>query len=166
MVAHALPAPLSAGGGPLARALLVGSLVALFVRAFVAAAAIVPTASMTPAIEAGDRVLVDRLIFSPGLPPQLSRLLPVREPRVGDVVWVRSPVTPGGALVKRIAALGGEVFAGQIVPATRIAVLGDRRAESLDSRVFGPLPRGSVEGRVCLILWSKATHRRLLQPVR
>lgn len=158
-----------AGGGQLPRALLVGALMAVFVRAFVAAAAVVPTASMAPAIEAGDRVLVDRLLYASGLPPALARLLPVREPRVGDVVWLRSSAAPAGALVKRVAAVAGEPFAGGRVPAGRLAVLGDRREDSLDSRALGPLPRAAASGRVCLVLWSTAGGERggrLLRPVR
>jgi signal peptidase I len=173
VVAHAAPAELRAGAGrgQLPRALLVGALVALYVRAFVAAAAVVPTGSMAPAIEAGDRVLVDRLRFAPELPPLLASLLPVREPRVGDVVWLRSPVVPGGALVKRVVALAGEPFGDGRVPPGRFAVLGDRRDDSLDSRAFGPLPREAATGRVCLILWSSGAGdalrgRRLLRLVR
>lgn len=171
MVAHAPPAALNrfAGGGQLARALLVGALAALYVRAFVAAAAVVPTASMTPAIAAGDRVLVDRLIYARGLPPEIEWLLPVREPRVGDVVWLRTSAAAEGALVKRVAAVAGEPFAGSAVPPGRLAVLGDRREDSLDSRALGPLPREAASGRVCLVLWSTAGGARgdrLLRPVR
>jgi len=94
VVAHAPPAALS--GAPLARALVVGSLVALFARTFVAAAAVVPTGSMAPALAAGDRVLVDRLVYAAGLPAPLAAWLPVRPPRVGDVVWLRSPLGADG----------------------------------------------------------------------
>jgi len=157
VVAHAAPAalsPASGAGGQTARALLVGALLALFARTFVAAAAVVPSGSMAPALLAGDRVLVDRVLFAHGLPPALARLLPVREPRRGDVVWLRTPGAPGTALVKRVAATAGEPFGGARVPPGRLAVLGDREADSLDSRAFGPLPREAAVGRVCLVLWS------------
>jgi signal peptidase I len=171
VVAHAPPAALNrlAGGGQLARALAVGALAAIYVRAFVAAAAVVPTASMAPAIAAGDRVLVDRMVYARGLPPAVARLLPVREPRVGDVVWLHSPAVPEGALVKRVVAVAGDPFAGGRVPAGRLAVLGDRREDSLDSRALGPLPRAAASGRVCLVLWSTAGGARgdrILRPVR
>jgi signal peptidase I len=169
VVAHAPPAALSAA--PLARALVVGSLVALFARTFVAAAAVVPTASMAPALAAGDRVLVDRLVYAADLPPPLAAVLPVRPPRVGDVVWLRSPLGADGALVKRVAALAGERFGGRPVPPDHLAVLGDHAAASLDSRAFGPLPRAAAVGRVCLVLWSAGDDEgvradRLLRPVR
>ncbi|MCM2269463.1 MAG: signal peptidase I [Thermoanaerobaculia bacterium] len=174
MVAHAAPAALSRSRGvaaPLARALLVGALVALFARAFVAAAAVVPTGSMTPALAAGDRVLVDRLVYAADLPAALAALLPARPPRVGDVVWLRSPHAADGALVKRVAALAGQPFAGGTVPPGHLAVLGDRRADSLDSRAFGPVPAAAAAGRVCLVLWSAGDDEglrrgRLLRVVR
>lgn len=173
MVAHSPPAALTRDGGgataPL-RALLVGALVALFVRAFVIAAAPVPTASMTPTLLAGDRVLVNRMVFAVPTLAGLERLLPVREPRRGDVVWLRSPLDPRTALVKRVVAVAGDPFSGSRVPADHLAVLGDGHHSSLDSRRFGPVPRRAIVGRVELVLWS--AHRRswrrdrLFVPVR
>ena len=32
-------------------------------------------------------------------------------------------------------------------------LIGDNRAESCDSRVYGPVPRRNVEGRVFLVYW-------------
>jgi hypothetical protein len=46
------------------------------------------------------------------------------------------------------------VIAPQIIPADCYFVLGDNRADSLDSRSWGVLPRASVLGRARMILWS------------
>ena len=138
------------------RAGLVAALVALYARAFVVAAATVPTGSMSPALVAGDRVLVDRMRYAGELPAAVAALLPVREPRPGDVVWLRSPERPDTALVKRCVAVEGERFAGAVLPPGTLAVLGDRREDSRDSRQFGPVARGAVGGRVVLVLWSAA----------
>jgi signal peptidase I len=157
VVAHPPPAALSFGSrlaGAL-RAALYAALLALFARAFVVAAAIVPSGSMRPTLLPGDRVLVDRLLYAEGVPAPLAALLPVRPPRAGDVVWLRSPEDPRAALVKRCAVLPGGDFAGRRLAPDELAVLGDDRDDSRDSRVFGPVPRGALEGRVVLVLWSR-----------
>jgi signal peptidase I len=151
---RAMPASGSGRAMPACRAGLLAALVALYARAFVVAAATVPSGSMAPALLAGDRVVVDRLLYARGLPAPLAALLPVREVRPGDVVWLRSPERPGQALVKRCVAVGGERFGDARLPAGTLAVVGDRREDSRDSRQFGPVARSAVVGRVVLVLWS------------
>jgi signal peptidase I len=154
---RAAPAARPAGREALAAALrasLVAALVALYARAFVVAAATVSSGSMAPALLAGDRVLVARMLFARELPAALAPLLPVREVRAGDVVWLRSPEPPGTALVKRCVAVSPEPFAGAPLPPGTVAVVGDNRADSRDSRRFGPVGRAAIGGRVVLVLWS------------
>ena len=61
--------------------------------------------------------------------------------------------------------------AGCVVPAGKIFVLGDNRMNSLDSRIFGPLPMTSIVGRVVVIWYSYAPDagvrwRRVGKPVQ
>lgn len=159
MVAH-LPPP-ALGGTPAAalrRALaagLVAVLAALFFRTFVFEIVLVPSGSMAPALLAGDRVAVDRLLYGGGFAP-LSWLLPARAPAPGDVVVFRSPEARTRLLVKRCAARGGEPFGGGYVPAGTLILLGDARESSHDSRAFGPVGQGAVVGRAVAVLWSVA----------
>lgn len=157
MVAHLPPAALGGGrGAALSRALaagLVAVLAALFVRTFVVEIVQVPSGSMAPALVAGDRVAVDRLVYGGGSGP-LAWLLPSREPAAGDVVVFRSPEERRRLLVKRCVATGGEPFAGSWVPPDTLVLLGDARESSHDSRAFGPVGRGAVVGRAALVLWS------------
>jgi signal peptidase I len=100
--------------------------------------------SMTPTYSPGDRLLVRRVAFA-----ALRR---------GDAVVLRPPgaVPPGDPryLVKRAAALPGDPVPagvpadGPVVPAGRLAVLGDNAPGSADSRAMGLLPAGSVVGVV------------------
>ncbi|MST31670.1 nickel-type superoxide dismutase maturation protease [Acidimicrobiaceae bacterium USS-CC1] len=77
---------------------------------------------MTPTLEPGDRLLVVR----------------ARRPAPGDLVALPDPRDTGRLLVKRVAVVDGQ----------RVTVLGDNAAASTDSRHFGPVPAGSVLGRV------------------
>ncbi|GMU64736.1 MAG: hypothetical protein AMXMBFR36_10100 [Acidobacteriota bacterium] len=155
MVAHLPPAALSAALGAL-RAGLIAILLALFARGFVLELRVVSGRSMEPALLAGDRVLVDRMIYAPDLPGPLARLLPVREPLRGDVVLARSPDAGRSVLVKRCVALAGDRIGSGNVPAGAVWLEGDHRADSRDSRAFGAVDRRAVAGRVVRVLASKA----------
>lgn len=79
--------------------------------------------SMEPTLRDGDRVVVRRL---------------GRAPRAGEVVLVSDPRVPARSLLKRIAAIHPD----------GIALAGDHPDRSTDSRQFGPVDPGSIEGRV------------------
>ncbi|MCY3603260.1 MAG: nickel-type superoxide dismutase maturation protease [Chloroflexi bacterium] len=91
--------------------------------------------SMTPALAAGDYVVVDKLAYSRRLP----------EP--GDIALARDPREPSRVIAKRVAALE---------PGGAVVLLGDNRDESTDSRVFGPLPPDALTGRVRWRYWPPA----------
>lgn len=67
----------------------------------------------------------------------------------GDIVVFRAPQRAaaacgvGGTYVKRVARLNR----------ASAVLVGDNRAESCDSRVYGPVPRRNVKGRVFLVYW-------------
>ncbi|HEV3366496.1 MAG TPA: nickel-type superoxide dismutase maturation protease [Acidimicrobiales bacterium] len=84
--------------------------------------------SMSPALLAGDKVLVL------ALPRPLSRW-----PRPGEVIAVRDPRDPSRVLIKRVASVDRR--------SGTLEVAGDAQDASTDSRQFGPVPRSSVVGR-------------------
>ena len=94
--------------------------------------------SMAPTLVPGDRVLA--------LPRRRGDV-----PR-GAVVVVADPRRPWRATVKRVVALAGEVadLGGEpdVVPPGHVAVAGDHRARSTDSRHYGPVPLALVRARV------------------
>jgi nickel-type superoxide dismutase maturation protease len=94
--------------------------------------AVVDGASMQPHLLAGDCVLVRR----------------GGRARVGDVVLVRRPDRPELVVVKRVR---------QVLSDGRVWLAGDNPAASDDSRLFGAVPTGVIEGRV---IWRYRPLRR------
>ena len=131
--------------------------------------------SMAPTLHGGDLVVT----------------LPLRRPRRGEVVLVRDPRDPEHHQVKRVIGLAGEVVEvrdgtllldgrrhreahqhgrgpdGRLhVPPGHVAVLGDARDASTDSRTYGPVPLALVDRRVPLAVtprprWLHSSPTRL-----
>ena len=147
--------------------LLVVALV-LLARASIATPVRIASGSMSPTLDQGDVVLVDRGVD----PAELDR---------GDLVTFTSP-EDGEQALKRVVALPGDVVSIEdsrlhvggrevdepyvdrshwdaqytgtsTVPDDAVYVLGDDRGVSVDSRVYGPVPLADVDGRVLLRLW-------------
>jgi signal peptidase I len=92
-----------------AAAVLCATLLAAYVRTFVAQPFRIPSESMTPALLVGDQLLVNRFVYGPARFAWERRWLPLREPRRGDVAVFRYPRNPHIPYVKRIVALPGEL---------------------------------------------------------
>jgi signal peptidase I len=141
----------------------------------------VPTGSMTPAVSAGDHVLMENLTFQ------------FREPRRGDVVVFKTEglpgLRPGERYIKRVAGDPGDrlyfsnawlfindqpvalsnawgriahpspphmtapMTTNVTVPAGGYFLLGDNAPNSLDSRFFGSVPGKYIVGRIWFCCW-------------
>jgi signal peptidase I len=69
-------------------------LVVLFLRAFVVEAFMVPTPSMESTIMVGDFLLVNKFIYGVKLPFTAKNIIPVRNPKPGDIVVFRYSLDP------------------------------------------------------------------------
>jgi signal peptidase I len=156
--------------------LLLWLLVALLLRWLVVEPRWIPSGSMLPTLQLQDRILVEKLR------PRLGRPLPPGTVVVfhPPAALVAAGYDPDAALIKRVVAGPGdevEVRQGQLrrngvavepdwsaqpmdyvlapftVPPGQLIVLGDNRNASLDSHVWGPLPRQEVIGTALWRYW-------------
>src|ERR1700755_600659 len=67
----------------------------------------VPTGSMKPTIQEGDRVVVNKLAYDLKVPFTMLEIFKWGDPQRGDIVVLFSPVD-GVRLVKRVVALPGD----------------------------------------------------------
>ena len=158
-----------------AAVLLVAALVAVVLRTFVVQTFYIPSGSMEPTLQIGDRILVDKLSYH------------LHSPRRGDIIVFRRPPAedcpgpPVPDLVKRVIGLPGETISargGNVyidgrrlaepwipsgdttapfppfhVPAEEYFVMGDNRGDSCDSRIWGPVARSLIVGHVVMRIW-------------
>ena len=164
-------------------AVIVGALVvALVVKTFLFQAFYIPSGSMEPTLEKGDRVLVNKVSYD------------LHDVNRGDVIVFELDPDDVGAdgikdLIKRVIGLPGDVIETrdgvvyindepldepyladgtttgspadgqnpgierQTVPDGHVYVLGDNRSNSADSRYRGPIPIDSIVGRAFILVW-------------
>ncbi|HEX9688836.1 MAG TPA: signal peptidase I [Thermoanaerobaculia bacterium] len=91
-----------------AEAILAAVIFALFARTFLFQAFQVPTSSMEKNILVGDHLIVNKFIFAPHRNGLISRLLPYRPVRRGDVIVFKFPEDSRRDFIKRTIALPGE----------------------------------------------------------
>jgi signal peptidase I len=156
--------------------LLLWLLLALLLRWWVVEPRWIPSGSMLPSLQLEDRILVEKLR------PRLGRPLPPGTVVVfhPPPTLVAAGYDHRTALIKRVVAGPGdrvEVRGGQLlrngalvhpdwsdqrmgyalkeltVPPDHLLVLGDNRNASLDSHLWGPLPRQEVIGTALWRYW-------------
>lgn len=146
-------------------------LLATGIRTFVVQPYVVPTGSMIPTIEIGDRVIANKFVYR------------FEEPEPGDIVVLDDPTGSVPTLIKRVIAVGGQtvdLVDGQVtidgapvdepythglpsepqtvslpytVPEGSVWLMGDYRTNSQDSRYFGAVPLDKIRGEAIFRFW-------------
>ena len=158
------------------RSLLLWLAVALLLRWLVIEPRWIPSGSMLPTLQLQDRVLVEKLR------PRLHQPLPNGTIVVfhAPPVLLEAGYDPQAALIKRVVGQPGDVvevrdgallrngsavaepwrqqpidysFGPLTVPEGDLLVMGDNRNASLDSHIWGPLPRQEVIGTAVFRYW-------------
>jgi signal peptidase I len=153
--------------------ILIAVVATLGVRAFVFEQYSIPSTSMVPTLEVGDRVIVSKLNTTPGRGDVIVFDRPANDP-------ARSPSDPK-VLIKRVIGLPGETVEsrdGEVyidgkrleesylpdgtvtaidepikIPDGQVLVLGDNRGVSQDGRYFGPIDEDLIVGRAIWRIW-------------
>jgi signal peptidase I len=164
-------------------AVIVGALVvALVVKTFLFQAFYIPSGSMEPTLEEGDRVLVNKLSYDlhdvnrgdvivfeldpedvgpDGIKDLIKRVvgLPgdVIETRDGEVYIddapIDEPYLADGTVTGQTSEGQNPAIERQTVPEGHVYVLGDNRSNSAESRDRGPIPIDSIVGRAFILVW-------------
>lgn len=141
------------------------------IKTFVVQPFMIPSGSMEPTLEIGDRVLVNKFVYR------------FAKPEVGDIVVFKSPDDTRTDYIKRVVAVEGQTVSiagdklvvdgvpitesythgtptepGDLelpvrVPKGQVFLMGDNRTNSTDSRWFGPQPISRVLGKAFMIYW-------------
>ena len=93
-------------------------------------------------------------------PGDWAMTIPLRHPKVGNVVVVEHPGRPGYEMVMRLAA-GPSDRVGERTLGDEWWIEGDLAEASTDSRQFGPVTSDGLKARVVLVYWPADRRHRL-----
>jgi signal peptidase I len=148
---------------------------AVFIRTFVAEPRYIPSESMVPTLEVGDRLIVEKLSYYGHLPHRGDIVVFAPPPQLqeqgyqADQAFIKRVIgVPGDT----VAVQNGRVFVNRellteayiaeqpnypmspiVVPPDALFVMGDNRNNSNDSHIWGFLPTANVVGHACFRFW-------------
>jgi len=85
-------------------------LIVLLFRSFLYEPFKIPSGSMIPTLLIGDFIVVNKYAYGLRLPVLHTKVVPIGEPKRGDVVVFRYPVDPSVNFIKRLVGLPGDTI--------------------------------------------------------
>jgi len=92
-----------------AEAFALAILLALTVRTFVVQAFKIPSGSMIPTLSIGDHILVNKFVYGIKMPFTDWVMVPISQPKRGDVIVFKYPEDESKDFIKRVVGLPGDV---------------------------------------------------------
>jgi signal peptidase I len=89
-------------------AILVAIVLALFIRTFVIQAFKIPSGSMKQTLLIGDHILVNKFIYGVKIPFLQTTIIPITNPKRGDIVVFKFPEDPSKDFIKRVIGVAGD----------------------------------------------------------
>ena len=89
-------------------AIIIAILLALFIRTFVIQAFKIPSGSMLPTLQIGDHLLVNKFIYGIRVPFTGKTLVPIKDPKHGDIIVFRYPKDRSTDYIKRVVGVPGD----------------------------------------------------------
>lgn len=91
-------------------ALVIAIILALFIRTFVVQAFKIPSGSMQNTLLVGDYILVNKFIYGVKIPFTDTTLIPIENPKRGDIIVFKFPNDPSKDFIKRVVGVGGDTI--------------------------------------------------------
>src|SRR3990172_930862 len=89
-------------------AIIIAVVIAFFIRTFIIQAFKIPSGSMKPTLQIGDHILVTKFIYGIKIPVIHKTLIPISEPKRGDIVVFIYPEDRSKDFIKRVIGIGGD----------------------------------------------------------
>lgn len=155
--------------------IVIAFILAFLIRTFVVQAFYIPSGSMEPNLQIGDRILAYKFLYG------------LKNVKRGDIIVFKFPLDPRKDFIKRVIGLPGDIikvenkeiyvngkqlsepyivhgdkwnsgfprdeYPPTPVPAGSLFMLGDNRDSSDDSRYWGFVPAKNIVGEAFLVYW-------------
>lgn len=91
-------------------AIIIAILIAVVIRTFIIQAYKIPSRSMVPALLVGDHLLVNKFIYGIKIPVIRKIILPITDPKKGDIIVFIYPHDRTKDYIKRVIGVAGDII--------------------------------------------------------